>query len=207
VNGGSVTVKGNSTASATGINTSGQNHSSASGNAGINVTGGTLTYPTNLTVQINSGRNLYSSINVTGSGKVITPGAAGFNLNATSDAANTTTVTLSGGGELNAAVLNNTGNAASKGILTFNGGTLKATAADATGLIRSSVTTYIQAGGATIEANGFDVKVESALLAPVADGVTTFGVTSITLGGTTSGYIGAPVVKISGGGGQGAAAI
>jgi autotransporter-associated beta strand protein len=57
------------------------------------------------------------------------------------------------------------------------------------------------AGGARIDSNGYDVTVPVALLAPTGNGVTDIAVDA---GG--SGYIGAPYVEISGGGGVGATA-
>src|SRR5208282_4452960 len=103
----------------------------------------------------------------------------------------------------NTSYIENTGNAASTGVLNLNGGTLTATAANGSGLIQSGVTTYVfNSGVNTINNGGFNVSIPVALSAPTGNGVT-----GITLGGTTNGYIGAPVVKIFGGGGKGAAAI
>jgi autotransporter-associated beta strand protein len=201
---GTVTVTGTNQAAAFQVNASNKTYSSTAGFAGVNVTGGgTLALSPSQTYQINTGVRLYSSLNISGAGSKITTGATGgFNLNNTSNALNTSTFTISNGGEVDTSFISNTGSAASIGILTFNNGTLKATAADATALIRSGVTTYIQSGGATINTNGFNTTVATALQAPSGSGVT-----NITLGGTLTGYAGAPIVQISGGGGTGAAAV
>jgi autotransporter-associated beta strand protein len=94
----------------------------------------------------------------------------------------------------------------------FNGGLLKASIS--TSLIATSgsagtgsITTYVNgafgnfAGGAMIDSNSFNVTLPAALLAPTGDGVSSIPVTA---GG--SGYMGAPYVEISGGGGSGATA-
>ena len=146
----------------------------------------------------------YASVNVSGGSAVFTTtGAGGINLNATSLANNVSTLSLANGGALNTSFIQNTGNAASTGVLSLNGGALTATAANGSGLIQSGVTTYVFNGGAnTINNGGFNVLIPAVLSAPAGNGVT-----GITLGGALTNYIGAPVVKISGGGGKGAAAI
>jgi autotransporter-associated beta strand protein len=210
--GGTVTVSGTNTTVVNGqqgsflLNTNSNSATTSrpsTGYAGVNVkNGGTLSLGAVQTFQTNTGANLYTSINVTGSGsKITSTGASGFNLNFTSNASNTTTLALHNGGSLETSLISNTGSL-SNAYLSFDNGTLKATAADATGLIRSGVTTYIQSGGATIDTNGFSTTVATALQAPTGNGVT-----SIVLGGTATGYVGAPIVQISGGGGTGAAAI
>jgi autotransporter-associated beta strand protein len=87
------------------------------------------------------------------------------------------------------------------GTLNFSGGTLKAsgsTNAFLTGLNAANV----YGGGATIDDGGFAVTVGQPLLAPTGNGVT-----SIPLFAAGSGYLDAPIVVISGGGGIGATAI
>lgn len=106
---------------------------------------------------------------------------------------------------------NNTGMAL-QAFVNFNGGLWRAT--QSTALIATastggtgSIKTYVNgafgnfAGGAVIDSNGFTPTLSNALLAP-----TGHGVTSITITGGGSGYIGAPYVEISGGGGTGATA-
>lgn len=84
----------------------------------------------------------------------------------------------------------------------FNGGTLKANVADNAFFNTSLIKATIFANGATIDDNGFSFTFAQSLLAP--DGQ---GVTSLPWGGTLTGYIGAPYVGISGGGGTGATAV
>ncbi len=106
---------------------------------------------------------------------------------------------------------NNTG-AALQAFINFNGGEFRASASSTVISTSSSggtgsVTTYVNgafgafAGGAVINTNGFTSTISDALLAPTGDGVSSIPVTA---GG--SGYIGAPYVEISGGGGSGATA-
>jgi autotransporter-associated beta strand protein len=184
------------------LNDQNRAYTGTSGGAQANITGGALSLGTDgTTIQLNQGGNNYSAMNITGTGIVTSTGSSGFELAVNSAATALTTLTVENGGMLETAFINKAGTSSS-GILNFNNGILTAVSADATALIRANVTTYIHAGGATIDDNGNSVTVASAMLAPAGNGVT-----GITLSGTTNGYIGAPVVKITGGGGQGAAAI
>lgn len=86
----------------------------------------------------------------------------------------------------------------------FNGGTLQAAATNFGASFLSSaniaaVTVY--SAGGTIDNNGTSITVGNALLAPAGDGVS-----SIPVSSAGSGYIGAPAVSITGGGGTGATA-
>ena len=177
----------------------------AAGGAGINITaGGSLAVsPSGVQPIINNAAGDYTSINIIGAGSKMTlVGGSGFNLNNVNSANSTNTFTVASGGELDCAYTYNNNAAAVNTFFNFNGGKVKATATDGNGLFINNTAIYIHSGGATIDANGFNPKVGVSLLAPFGNGVT-----SITLGGTTNGYIGAPLVEISGGGGQGAAAI
>lgn len=103
--------------------------------------------------------------------------------------------------------------AATTSRLNFNGGLLRAGAGSSAfiGTTGSggtgALTAYVNgpfgdfAGGARLDTNGYNVTVPIALLAPGGDGVTGIPVTE---GG--GGYVGAPYVEISGGGGSGATA-
>ena len=120
----------------------------------------------------------------------------------------------SGGGTLSTINLMrgaNGGGGTSGGTATvnFHGGALQATVGTGgndpagnpnTGLLIGT-TNYVYSEGAVIDTNGFNVTIPTALSAPTGNGVTGIAPTA---GG--SGYIGAPVVKISGGGGVGATA-
>lgn len=87
----------------------------------------------------------------------------------------------------------------------FNGGTLKAAAASTTFLPTGLTAAYANAafgsftGGAVVDTNTFDITFAEALLAPTGNGVS-----GLTVGSAGSGYIGAPIVEITGGGGTGA---
>jgi autotransporter-associated beta strand protein len=86
----------------------------------------------------------------------------------------------------------------STGLLNFNGGTLKVGAASATftplpvSNTTSTFSTYINSGGGTIDTNGFNITVQSNLMAPTGTGVTALAVTT-----AGSGYNGAPLVAIN----------
>lgn len=108
---------------------------------------------------------------------------------------------------LNAGTLLTNGVTESSGtsILNFNGGTLKAAASSTTFVASTIDNIYVNgafgafAGGAVIDSNGFDVTVAKGMSAPTGSGVS-----SLSVGAAGSGYIGAPQVEITGGGGTGA---
>lgn len=84
--------------------------------------------------------------------------------------------------------------------LNFSGGTLQATASTvSTNYFLITDNAYVYSGGARIDSNGFNVTIAQSLQAPAGDGVQ-----SVTVSNGGSGYVGAPVVSITGGGGSGA---
>jgi fibronectin-binding autotransporter adhesin len=89
------------------------------------------------------------------------------------------------------------------GFLNFNGGTLRAVPNNSGGTFMnaSSNVKYVTvfSGGGTVDNNGTNITIATPLLAPSGNGVTSVSVASGGLG-----YIGAPAVVFSGGGGQGA---
>lgn len=96
----------------------------------------------------------------------------------------------------------------SNATLNLNGGTLQATASNPSFLDLTTGQavagkTYVNSGGAVIDTNGYFITIAQPLLAPTGNGVSSIG-TPTTQG---SGYIGAPLVLITGGGGTGATAI
>jgi autotransporter-associated beta strand protein len=197
---GTMTISGKSGEYALQLNNAGVVASS-----GINVTGGTLALAlANDHLTINNTTGDYASINITGSGKMTTVGdrGAGIILNNVDSSTSVSTFTVANGGELDVTYSFNNNGSAVNTYFNFNGGIVKAVQTDGNGLFINNTKIYVYSGGAFIDANGFNPKVNLPLLAPTGNGVT-----SITLGGTTTGYIGAPLVKISGGGGGGAAAI
>ena len=201
VAGGTFTVSGINQSTAFQVSA---NSPTTASSSGINVTAGTLSLGGSAaqTFTINTGNNNYTALNITGGGKITMNSGFGFNLMNTANANNITTLTLAGGGGLDTQYLFNNNTTYGACVINFNNGTLKATATDGNGLIINNTAVYLYSGGATIDANGFNPKITVPLLAPSGNGVT-----AITLGGTTNGYIGAPLVKITGGGGKGAAAI
>lgn len=98
----------------------------------------------------------------------------------------------------------NTGNSSGTSIINFNGGTLKAASSATSGssFFTGLTKANLYAGGLTFDPNSQSMTIGQGFLAPAGDGVTTIAVTD---GGT--GYIGAPVVSITGGGGVGATAV
>lgn len=78
--------------------------------------------------------------------------------------------------------------------LNFNGGRLRAKASDPN-FILNLTAAYVYPGGAVIDTAGYDIGVPQALLAPDGDGVQ-----SITVDNPGSGYIGPPIVTITGDG-------
>ena len=94
-------------------------------------------------------------------------------------------------------------NAGPASLLNFNGGTLQATMDNANFMTSANVSgVFIYPGGATINDGGFNITGSTPLQAPAG-----YGVSSIALSSGGSGYIGAPMLSISGGSGVGAAAI
>ena len=84
-------------------------------------------------------------------------------------------------------------------VVNFNGGTLKAATTCATTAFMTDGNidgVYIYPNGATIDDNGQNITISTPLLAPTAGGA--IGVTGIAVSGG-GGYIGAPLVKITGG--------
>jgi autotransporter-associated beta strand protein len=189
------------------INGDGNTHATSASYAGMNIANGTLTVGGNAAqTNINTGQNEYTSVNITGTGKWTagTSGTdSGVGLSVTSIATNTATLTVSGGGTLETSYIYNT-NVLGTGVVNIDNGTIRSIFNNNNGgLIQGASTkTYIYSGGATFDTNGFATTISTALLAPTGSGVT-----GITLGGTATGYVGAPVVAITGGGGSGAAAI
>ena len=105
---------------------------------------------------------------------------------------------LDGGGKL---TTNGILKGGGTGFLNFNGGTLRA-AIDNTTFLEGLTSTRIYSGGATIDTNGKNITIGQNLEAPTGSGLT-----SVTIATGGSGYVGAPIVTITGGGGTGATAV
>jgi len=91
------------------------------------------------------------------------------------------------------------------GWVNFNGGTLEPGSNDATLVASSMTAAYVNGafgsfdGGAVIDTNGRNTTIAAPLLAPAGNGLSGLALTA-----AGSGYIGAPYVRIDGGGGSGA---
>jgi autotransporter-associated beta strand protein len=157
-----------------------------------NISGGTLTDSAGMHV----GDRGMGILNVSGSATVnLTGGPLQFGL-----VGNTTvgTVNLLGG----TVTANNVEVAGtSTSLLNFNGGTLMASAPSTT-FIQGLTAVTIYSGGAIIDDGGNAITVVQPLLAPTGSGVSRI---PVAIGG--AGYLDAPVVTITGGGGAGAAAV
>ena len=92
-------------------------------------------------------------------------------------------------------------NAAGTSIFNFNGGTLQANLST-TSFLGGLTSAVIYSGGAKIDTNGNDVTISQALQPATGNGLSGIAVAA---GG--AGYLGIPVVKVSGGGGTGATAV
>ena len=169
-NGGSFTV-------ATNVMTIGAGNATSLGEA--NLSGGTFTSNGGVFVgEFGRGR-----LNVSDTA-AITLGGAGLSIG-------NGTVNLNGG----TITTNVVGQrATTPGVLNFNGGTLKAGAANATFMNGLAGGAYVYSGGAKIDTNGFDVTVGQALSAATGSGVS-----SIDLSAVGTGYIDRPLVTITGG--------
>lgn len=173
------------------INVTAQNYtmgSFAGGNGVTNLSGGainvTSTTPNEGGFIVGEAAN--GTLNISGSGSLTISGSRGLHLATTSG---TGYANLNGGVVTTPIVQKGGGT----GGLNFDGGTLKATT-NAPTFLQGLSSAYINDGGAIIDDGGFNITVDQPLLAPTGSGVSSF----VTTGGT--GYVGAPVVQISGDG-------
>jgi autotransporter-associated beta strand protein len=162
-----------------------------------NVTGGTLAVaPANA---FYVGEGTAAVLNISGTGRVV-GGNTGIRIALGNfySPANGSMVNLLPGGRL---VTSSVTAGAGSGTLNFNGGTLQATVPSFSLIGSGTLTTYIYGGGAIIDDGGNAVIADNAFLAPPGNGVSATG---LSVSGT--GFIGTPVVAITGGGGTGATA-
>lgn len=173
----------------------------------LNMTGGAITFGQQLALNVaTTTAGAQGVVNVQ-NGTITGPNSAtlGVNLAYGGVAGTLGAVNLLSGGTLTTGVVT-AGTAAPTALLNFNGGTLKATATNAgTGFLTSANIdgVYVYGGGGTIDNNGTAITVGTPLLAPTGNGINTNP--TVATGG--AGYIGAPMVTISGGGGTGATAV
>ncbi|MCW1884085.1 hypothetical protein OKA04_05045 [Luteolibacter flavescens] len=177
-------------------------------NGQFNVTGGTLgAGATGFVLADTNARTgaKWANVNVTGTGVFQSTGPV--NLSNPNLAGNVTVFAIANGGTLSVDTISSTG-PNSEGYLHFNNGTLRANSATTAQIATPNVDRItVHSGGMTIDTNGFNKTMAAQVASPVADGTATFGVTGISVSGTGTGYKGRPVVKITGGGGTGAAAM
>jgi autotransporter-associated beta strand protein len=177
-------------------------------NSQFNVTGGTLgAGTTGFVVADSTARtgNKWANVNVTGSGIFQSTGAV--NLSLPNLAGNVANFSITSGGIMAVDTITSTG-PNNEGYLNFNNGTLRANSATTAQIATANVDRItVYSGGMTIDTNGFNKTMAASVATPVADGATTYGVTSISLSGTGTSYEARPIVKITGGGGTGATAM
>ena len=163
------------------------------------------------TFNVNSSGNTYGSIvlNQQATGTGVLTLASTANGSATVNAGIRPFYIGGSGGtailNLNGGVLNTAGFTVggSTSVINFNGGTLQANSGTTAFFTTSLKNATLYSGGGTIDTNGQNITFNQVLQG--AGGKT--GVNSIPLASGGSGYIGAPVVSITGGGGTGASAI
>jgi fibronectin-binding autotransporter adhesin len=138
-------------------------------------------------------------LNISGSAAV-TAGNVGLRFG--NDASASTGILNLLGGTVTTNVVQKGSGGAGSATFNFNGGTLKASGANAT-FFTGLTNAYVHGGGGTIDNNSVNITIGQALLAPTGNGASAIGL-AITGG---SGYIDTPVVVVSGGGGTGATAV
>ena len=175
----------------------------------LNVLGGRVAHAGNTDLRIGwtdtAGRGAYGVINIGGGG--VLDAAAGststkIDLNYSTGVSATSVVNVLSGGALIANAIGATLDGMT--VLSFNGGTLQAAAGTTLGsnFMSGLSGAYIYSGGATIDSGTNNIAVSVSLLAPSG-----YGLTNIAIADRGIGYIGAPLVMITGGSGTGATAI
>jgi autotransporter-associated beta strand protein len=170
----------------------------ASGSAGslavANLSGGTLTAADAMTGGTCVGDSGSGTLNVFTSAVYL----SGNGLLAGKNSGSSGTVNLLGG----SITTNRVAAGAGFSMFNFNGGTLTANASTGASFFAGLGAAYVYGAGGTINVATYNNTVAQPLLAPVGHGVSATGLT--VSGG---GYIDAPLVVISGGGGSGACAV
>jgi fibronectin-binding autotransporter adhesin len=156
----------------------------------LNVLGGVF-QDTNAGTNLIDGEDGNGTLNVGGTGVVKV--ASDFRIGANGGGVGT--VNLLTGGTIEAPSISNPNGIAN---FNFNGGTLRATSSSGT-YLQGLDNATIYAGNAIIDTNGNNPTITQTLLAPAGNGVS-----SVPLLTGGSGYLGAPRVNFSGGGGTGA---
>jgi fibronectin-binding autotransporter adhesin len=200
------------------------------GNAALNVSGGTLNVTgDNLTVGtvagntnsvvnfsnngvVNVTNGVYlpeqqngnvAVLNMSGSAALNISGSAGIDFAQSATAYNNTGILNLDGGTVTTKILQK-GAGTGTYLVNFNGGTLKAQTGANAMFLNGLTSAYVYSGNGTIDNNGQTITIGQTLLAPSGNGISA---SSLTIGGTNSGYIDTPVVTVTGGGGTGATAV
>ena len=175
------------------------------GSSGVlNMTGGTLNYSAGNAFSVNWGQgttgNQSSVVNIANA-SLISANTGTVDLMRSGVSTNLGEINLLSGGLLQT---NGIAPASATGtsLLNFNGGTLKAFSANATFLTANLTAVNVYSGGGTIDNNGIAITIPKALVAPAGSGANSNP--TVTSGG--SGYVGAPLVTVTGATGTGAAA-
>jgi autotransporter-associated beta strand protein len=173
-------------------------------NSMLLLSGGTLV-PPNLAGRFytaqNGGASQYAIIDVGANSRIAGGPNSDINLQRTANSAHATVLTVHDGGSVEVQRIFADQGAGSS-VVNINAGKLVATATNADFLNGNIDGVYLQAGGGIIDTNGFNSGVNAVVRSPVDNGLTSIPVTT---GG--SGYVGRPVVQITGGGGTGASAV
>jgi autotransporter-associated beta strand protein len=139
-------------------------------------------------------------LNIRGSGTVICANRMVIGAG-TIDKPGDGTVNLLTGGTLVTSGIGQMNQSEAGGRLNLDGGTLKVGKSNEA-FIEGLDYVHVRKGGARIDTNGFDARIDQPLLAPRGNGILTI---PVARGG--SGYLGAPWIEIAGGGGNGATAV
>jgi fibronectin-binding autotransporter adhesin len=180
--------------------------SSANQQGLINVTGGTfmLANSAQNAVQYAIGNQSGQfQFNVSGAGRLVGGSLSSLNLMnaANADSRELSVLNVSNGGTVQLGQLT-VGTPNGIVLVNSNNGVFRAVATQNNFIDGRIRATTIYSGGMTMDTNGFAVGIKSVLA-----GANGAGVSSVTLSGTGTNYIGAPLVQLVGGGGIGATAV
>ncbi|GEP45319.1 beta strand repeat-containing protein [Brevifollis gellanilyticus] len=183
--------------------------------SGGQFTGGNSNFGINSTAGSN---NSYGVINVRGTGTMILQSTLNVYRGNAATIGSTSIFNLGAGGTIRTiagGITNGTATGGSANLMqiNLNGGTIITNAASTTLISVNNTNSvldtaanrsgaYVYSGGVTVDTNGLNSTIPAALLAPGGEGVQ-----SIAVATQGSGYLSAPIVRISGGTGSGATAI
>lgn len=194
---GTATGSFNQTGGTFTMTTSPVTNAAGTGSNGVMNLGGSAVFNVNGTADngIWVGENGTATLNVSGNA-AINFAATNNGIQLGRNAASIGTVNLNGG----TVTLPRIYKGAGAGTLNFNGGVLAANAASAT-FLTGLTNAYVHSGGGTVNNGGNAITIGQALLAPAGNGLSASG---LSVAGT--GFIGTPVVQITGDG-TGASAV